>query len=293
MYSFTIFWLIVTLASVSANENISDEYNSSTLPQNRFPPLEDDYLSALNLTASNEDYEFVVLIIHAGKVYGYGIYFRPRFVLIAYTKLRNYKNLDLLVAGWNNSRLQDEGQVRKVIDVISYPNDKSCDLDLSLIEIEHPFRGSTFHWHVKFMGKKKPAPGTSCLVIHLNEDRFETANAIVRDWTKYNCSQVMYRSKCDESNVLCLSSMVSVEVDVTGSPVLCNNKVAGVVPGFFIHDLMTIQYLPSYKSWIGKHSDNSLYKQWLRSDASNLTLLKYISDGLIIILNLIYTNAKF
>lgn len=219
-------------------------------------PSEYEYFDELHIKPTQHKYHFVVHLCYASKLFATGIYFQPRYVLAPYKKLEYYHDLDVLVVGWNNTDFNNENLIRRVVNVKFFPNDDSCDFDLSLIEIETPFRTSSVFWAVKFMGKEKPKPGTECEVVHMQQGKFSVAEALVEDWDKTNCSQTIFHTTCNEETFLCLSSEVSVEVDITGGPILCDGKLVGAVPGMFIQQLMAIQYLPHYGKWIFGNSDN-------------------------------------
>ncbi|GJQ70980.1 hypothetical protein Trydic_g894 [Trypoxylus dichotomus] len=241
------------------NTNISESIMKSAITTSNSSILEEITWNLDDVTTpSSTIYQFIVHIMYAEKVYTLGIMFQPRFVLAPYTKLFYYNEFDIYVVFWSNVHFQDKSLIRKIVKVQAYRNpDRECDFDLSLLEIERPFEGGNGFWNVDFMGPQKPPPGTSCTIVHFSLNYLHEVQAIVIKWNQAACYEERgYMHNCDNDTFLCLFVETPTEVDISGSPVICDNKVVGAVSGYYIHEHTALQYLPYYRDWFYHSSDN-------------------------------------
>lgn len=236
---------------------ISGEQNNSEI----YP---DRNITNVNTLEKSENryrnlYKYIVLVIHASKVYTLGIYFRPRFVIVPHTRLFYYEEFPVYVASWDNYDLRNESTFSRVVASERFRNRDACDFELSLLRLETPFEGGSQYWSAPFMEKERPPVNTKCMIVHFSLNSLHQVDSTVTAWDEGTCIRERgFMHKCQNDTFLCLSLEKMTEVDITASPVLCNKKIVGAVPGYYIHDVAVIQYLPHYSEWYYNISNDDM-----------------------------------
>lgn len=273
--NFFIYIGTVALLSRVSNTNIS-----TPLPESQDQEL-DFYGSRIVSQNNSSLYKFLVRIVYARKVYNFGILFRPRFVLAPYTKLYYYDEVNVYISAWDDRHFEDTKVIRKIVNAHTYLNRLPlCDFQLSILEIQSPFEGSENYWQANFMTERKPETGTPCKILYFKLNKLHEVETKVVDWKKKKCEDYLgYLSNCERDTFVCFSIDSPVEVDVFGSLVLCNNKIAASIPGYLIHEVIPVEYLPYYSDWFLENSDN------LMSSCNDITLSLFIS--IVILISLI------
>lgn len=235
----------------------AENFTSTELYDNASIPWQGDLVF---ITDKSHEFKFIIKVGYAGKIYKLGVYFRPRYAIVPYTNLFYYDEFDIYVITWFNNDLHNNKYMRKIVNVITYEDaDKDCDFNLVLLEIEVPFLWDKNIWNVQFMGKSKPPPDTQCVIANIVLGNMTTIYVTVMDWNESNCSRELgFMYGCDIESFLCLSTETTIEFDTIGAPVMCDDKLVGTVPRYYIDDIIVIQYLPYYLDWIVTNSDNTL-----------------------------------
>lgn len=267
------FFISIALALLSTGISLN---TTRTTTNTSLPEEENKNQSTADLNDLDNDgeaspnnthlYKFIVRIVYSTKVHKLGILFRPRFVLAAYTKLYYYNELNIYVTAWADVNFRNLKLIRKIINAKTYTNRiPLCDFQLSLLEIESPFEGDQNYWLAPFMTQRKPEIGTPCKIIYFSLNRLYERDTRIADWDDAKCEdQLGYLYNCERETFVCFTADTPTEVDVAGSLVLCNSKIAAVLPGYMIPQVISVEYLPYYRKWFLENSDNLM--QHSRSD---------------------------